>query len=130
MKVQQDSHYSKNDEWVKIDGETAIIGISDYAQDQLSDIVYLEVNVKAGESKNVGDLFGTVESVKAAADLYLPLSGEIIEINESLADAPETINADPYEAGWILKIKISSAEEIDGLMDAKAYQGYIDEREA
>jgi len=130
MKVQQDSHYSKNDEWVKIDGETAIIGISDYAQDQLSDIVYLEVNVKAGESKNVGDLFGTVESVKAAADLYLPLSGEIIEINESLADEPETINADPYEAGWMLKIKFSSAEEIDGLMDAKAYQGYIDEREA
>ena len=130
MKVQEDLHYSKNDEWVKIDGETATIGISDYAQDQLSDIVYLEINVKVGESKASGDLFGTVESVKAAADLYLPLSGEVIETNDSLGDDPETINADPYEAGWILKIKTGSAEEIDGLMDAKAYQSYINEREA
>lgn len=130
MKVQEDMHYSKNDEWVKVDGDTATIGISDYAQDQLSDIVYLEINVKVGESMALGDLFGTVESVKAAADLYLPLAGEVIEINESLGDDPETINADPYEAGWMLKIKIGSAEDIESLMDAKAYQAYIDEREA
>ena len=130
MNIPENLQYTKNDEWIKLEGEMATIGISDYAQDQLSDIVYLELSLKPGESKNAGDLLGTVESVKAAADLYLPASGEVTEINEGLGDSPETINADPYEAGWMIKIKISQPDEIDSLMDAKAYQSYIDERDA
>lgn len=130
MSIPADLHYSKNDEWIKVEGETAMIGISDYAQDQLSDIVYLEVNLKVGDRGKQGDLMGTVESVKAAADLYLPVAGEVIEVNDALGDVPETINDDPYNGGWMLKIKIPNPGEIDELMDAKAYQKYIEEREA
>ncbi len=130
MNIPEDLRYSKNDEWIKADGETATVGISDYAQDQLSDIVYLEVSLKVGASGKQGDLLGTVESVKAAADLYLPVAGEVVEVNDGLGDVPETINDDPYGAGWMLKIKVSDPGELDGLMDAKAYQKYIKEREA
>ena len=130
MNIPADLHYSKNDEWTKVEGETATIGISDYAQDQLSDIVYLEVSLKVGDSGKQDDLLGTVESVKAAADLYLPVGGEVIEVNDGLGDVPETINDDPYGAGWMLKIKVSNQAELDTLMDAKTYQQYIDEREA
>jgi len=130
MDVPADLRYSKNDEWIRIDGDTGTIGVSDYAQDQLSDIVYLEVNLKVGESGKQGDLLGAVESVKAAADLYLPIAGEVIEINEALGDVPETINEDPYNAGWMLKIKVADSAELSTLMDATAYQKHIDEREA
>ena len=130
MNVPADLHYSKNDEWIKIEGDSATIGISDYAQDQLSDIVYLEVNLKVGGGGKQGDLFGAVESVKAAADLYLPIAGEVTEVNEALGDVPETINDDPFGAGWMLKIKAADLDELDTLMDASAYQKYIDEREA
>lgn len=130
MNIPEDLRYSKDDEWIKADGEKATVGISDYAQDQLSDIVYLEVSLKVGNSGKQGDLLGTVESVKAAADLYLPVAGEVVEVNDGLGDVPETINDDPYGAGWMLKMSISDPGELDGLMDAKAYQKYIEEREA
>jgi len=130
MDVPAELHYSKNDEWIRIEGDSATIGVSDYAQDQLSDIVYLEVNLKVGGSGIQGDLFGAVESVKAAADLYLPIGGEVIEINEALGDVPETINEDPFGEGWMLKIKVADTAELGTLMDAVAYQKYIDEREA
>ncbi len=129
MNIPADLLYSENDEWIKVEGDTATIGISDYAQDQLSDIVYLEVNLKVGSKGIKGDLFGAVESVKAAADLYLPIAGEVIEINEALGDVPETINNDPFGAGWMLKIKADNPGELKTLMDATAYQKFIDGRE-
>ena len=121
--------YAKTDEWVKLDGDVATIGISDYAQDQLSDIVYVEIAVEAGDTVSKGDAIATVESVKAAADVNFPADGEILEINEALADNPETLNSDPYGAGWLLKMKLSDPSQLDELMDADAYEAYNESRE-
>lgn len=120
--------YTKNDEWVRVEGAVAVIGVSDFAQDQLSDIVYLEVNLELGAAANKGDIFGTVESVKAASDIYLPVSGKVTEINETLIDSPETINHDPYGEGWMIKIEMTDAKELDALMDAAAYEADTKER--
>jgi glycine cleavage system H protein len=121
--------YAKTDEWVKLDGDVATIGISDYAQDQLSDVVYVEIAVEAGDSVSKGDTIATVESVKAAADVNFPADGEILEINEALADTPETLNSDPYGQGWLLKMKLSDPAQLDALMDADAYEAYNESRE-
>ncbi len=121
--------YAKTDEWVKLDGDVATIGISDYAQDQLSDIVYVEIVVEAGDSVSKGDTIATVESVKAAADVNFPADGEILEINEALAETPETLNSDPYGEGWLLKMKLSNPAQLDALMDADAYEAYNESRE-
>ena len=121
--------YAKTDEWVKLDGDVATIGISDYAQDQLSDVVYVEIAVEAGDSVSKGDTIATVESVKAAADVNFPADGEILEINEALAETPETLNSDPYGQGWLLKMKLSDPAQLDALMDANAYEAYNESRE-
>jgi glycine cleavage system H protein len=118
--------YTKDDEWVKVEGEEATIGITDYAQDALSDIVYLELP-DVGDSFSEGDEFGVVESVKAASDLFMPVDGEITAINEDLLDAPEDINTKPYDS-WMIKVKLSNPDQIDGLMDAEAYTAYCAER--
>ncbi len=120
--------YTKEDEWIKVDGDEATIGVTDYAQDALSDIVYLELPGE-GDSFGVGETFGVVESVKAAADLYMPLSGEVTAVNEELVDAPELINSDPYGAAWLIKIKLSEPAQLDDLMNAEAYQAYLDSRD-
>ena len=120
--------YSKEDEWVKLDGDVATIGITDYAQDSLSDIVYLELP-EVGASFGAGDIFGVVESVKAASDLFSPVSGEVVEVNDGLVDAPEAVNEDPYEAAWMIKVKLADPSEVDGLMDAAAYAAYCEERD-
>jgi len=120
--------YTKEDEWVKVDGDEATIGISDHAQDSLSDIVYLELP-DVGNSFEMGDTFGVVESVKAAADLYMPVSGETTAVNEDLIDTPELVNSDPYGVAWMIKITISDASQLDGLMDADAYAKYLEERD-
>lgn len=120
--------YSKEDEWVKVDGNRAIIGISDYAQDALSDIVYLELP-EVGETFGAGDIFGVVESVKAASDLYAPLSIEVTEVNEALVDAPEIVNNDPYEKGWMIKGTLQNASELELLMNASEYAAYCAERD-
>lgn len=130
MNVPADLKYTKDDEWIKLEGGEATIGITDYAQDQLSDIVYLEVSLEAGKAAEKGALFGTVESVKAAADLYLPVSGQITAANEALSETPETINSDPYGAGWIAKMTLSDEGELEGLMDAAAYEQYLTARDA
>lgn len=130
MNVPADLKYTQDDEWIKLEGGEATIGITDYAQDQLSDIVYLEVSLEAGKAAEKGALFGTVESVKAAADLYLPVSGQITAANEALSETPETINSDPYGAGWIAKMSLSDESELEGLMDAAAYEQYLTERDA
>jgi len=126
--IPTDLKYTKEDEWIRVDGDEATIGITDYAQDSLSDIVYLELP-DVGDSFAMGDTFGVVESVKAAADLYMPLSGEVTAVNESLIDAPETVNSDPYGEAWLIRFKISEPSQLDDLMDAAAYTEYLADRD-
>lgn len=121
-KIPTDLKYTENDEWVRVEGDTATTGITDYAQDQLSDIVFVEYLLDEGDQGNKGDTCATVESVKAAADVYLPVSGEIIAINEDLSDSPELINSDPYGGAWMYKIKLSDSSEVNDLLDVAAYQ--------
>ncbi len=120
--------YSDSDEWYKVDGDVVSMGITDYAQDQLSDIVYVEFP-DVGDKFDAGDAVGVVESVKAASDFYSSVGGEVVEINSVLEDTPEIINGDPYEAGWLIKLKCSDLSPLDGLMDAKAYAEYCENRE-
>jgi len=119
--------YTKEDEWLAVDGDTGTVGVTDYAQDSLSDIVYLELP-SVGDSFAAGETFGVVESVKAAADLFMPVAGEITAVNEALIDTPEEINHAPFDA-WLVKIKISDPSELDSLMDAAAYQEHLDSHE-
>lgn len=118
-KVLDDRRYAESHEWVKLDGDIATIGISDYAQHALGDIVYVDMP-EVGDEMTAGDVFGAVESVKAASDLICPVSGEVVEVNEALEDAPEQVNADAFE-NWIIKVKVSDPAEIDALLDAAAY---------
>ncbi|GAB4531781.1 MAG: glycine cleavage system protein GcvH [Anaerolineales bacterium] len=129
MNIPANLKYTQNDEWVNVEGHTATIGITDYAQEQLSDVVFVEILVSEGESVSQGDSCATVESVKAASDVYLPVSGTVTAVNEDLPDAPETVNSDPYGAAWMVKLTLSDSDELDGLMDAAAYQAYCQERE-
>jgi glycine cleavage system H protein len=129
MKTPEGLKYAKTDEWVKLDGDEATIGISDFAQDQLSDVVYVEFMIDEGDAVNKGDTVATVESVKAAADVIFPASGEILAVNEDLADAPELLNSDPYEKAWLVKIKLDDPSELDDLMTASEYEAYNADRE-
>lgn len=116
--------YTAEHEWVKIDGDIATVGITDFAQSELGDIVFVEVDTVGDELKQ-HEVFGTIEAVKTVSDLFSPLAGEVIEFNTELEDTPEHINQDPYEKGWIVKIKISNAEEINALLDADAYSQIV-----
>lgn len=118
--------YTKEDEWISVDGDVATIGITDYAQDALSDIVYVELPDE-GEEFDEGDTFGTVESVKAVADLFMPVSGTVTAANTDLEDAPESLNETPFES-WIVKVQMSDPSQLDTLMDTAAYKAYCDER--
>ncbi len=129
MKTPEGLKYAKTDEWVKLDGDEATIGISDFAQDQLSDVVYVEFMIDEGDSVNKGDTVATVESVKAAADVIFPASGEILAVNEDLSDAPELLNSDPYGKAWLVKIKLDDPSELDDLMTASEYEAYNADRE-
>ena len=124
MNIPSELKYTKDHEWVKIDGDTATVGITDFAQSELGDIVYVEVET-LDETLDKEEVFGTVEAVKTFSDLFLPLSGEIVEFNESLEDEPEKVNTDPYGDGWMIKIKISDPSEVDGLMSADDYKELI-----
>jgi len=129
-KTPANAKYTENDEWIIVNGDTAKIGLTDYAQDQLSDIVFVDLSeVEVGNSVSQGDTIAAVESVKAASDVYAPASGDVVAINEALDDEPETINSDPYGAGWLIEIKLSNAGELDGLLDADAYAKHCAERE-
>ncbi len=119
--------YTKEDEWILVEGDIATIGVTDYAQDALSDIVYLELPAE-GDSFDAGDTCGIVESVKAAADLFMPISGEVTAVNEDLIDEPESINEAPYGAAWLIKISIGDASQLDALMNAEAYKAHCDAR--
>ena len=120
MNVPETLLYTSDHEWIKIEGDTATIGITDFAQGELGDIVYVEIETK-GETINHGDIFGTVEAVKTVSDLFMPLSGEVLEINPELESNPETVNDSPYENGWMIKISISNKLEIDQLLSAAGY---------
>ncbi|MCI0395988.1 MAG: glycine cleavage system protein GcvH [Chloroflexi bacterium] len=119
--------YTKDDEWIRVEGDEGVVGITDYAQDSLSDIVYVELP-NVGDSFAMGAPFGVVESVKAAADLNMPISGEIVAVNDRLPDAPEIVNSDPYGQGWMVRLRIADKGQLQSLMDAAAYSAYCDSR--
>ncbi len=124
MNIPDNLRFTKEHEWLKLDGETAYIGVSDFAQHELGDIVFIEVET-VGETLEKGEAFGTIEAVKTVSDMYMPVSGEVLEFNELLESAPETINKDPYVDGWIVKIKLSDAAQVNELMDSAAYKAHI-----
>lgn len=124
MNIPADLKYTKDHEWVKIEGDTAIVGITDFAQKELGDIVYVEVET-LDQTLDKDEVFGTVEAVKTVSDLFLPLSGEIIEFNDSLETTPEKVNSDPYGEGWMVKIKISDADEAGQLLTSEQYRQLI-----
>jgi len=129
MNYPNDLKYTSEHEWVRIEGKTAVVGITDYAQDQLGDIVFVELP-EEGESVEKGDTFGVVESTKSVSDLYVPLSGQIVESNDPLLDNPGIINEDPYGEGWMIKIELSDPEELKDLLDPQAYAQFIEEEGA
>lgn len=126
MAVPKDYKYTRTHEWVKVDGDTVTVGLTDYAQNELGDITYLELP-EPGETLGQSDSFGVIESVKAASDIYMPVTGEVIEGNGEVEDAPEMVNTSPFENAWLIKVRISDTSELDGLMDAEAYEKYLEE---
>ncbi len=124
MNFPENLRYTKDHEWVRLEGDVAFIGITDFAQHELGDIVYVEIET-VGQELKAGDIFGTVEAVKTVSDLYLPVSGSITEVNPQLNSNPELVNTDPYGEGWMMKMKVSNGADVDGLMDAAAYQSLV-----
>jgi glycine cleavage system H protein len=124
MNFPENLRYTKDHEWVRVDGDVAIVGITDFAQHELGDIVYVEVET-IGQSLEAGSVFGTVEAVKTVSDLYLPLAGAITEVNPNLNNNPELVNSDPYGEGWMVKMKLNNIADVDTLMDAAAYQNMV-----
>mgnify|MGYP001480370941 FL=1 len=126
MNIPNELKYTKDHEWISIDGEIATVGITDFAQRELGDIVYVEVET-VGETLDADEVFGTVEAVKTVSDLFLPVSGEIIEFNDSLEEAPEDVNSDPYCKGWMIKLKVNNPDDLNDLLDADQYKDLIGE---
>jgi glycine cleavage system H protein len=124
MNIPDNLKYTKDHEWIKTNGDEAIVGVTDYAQNELGDIVFIEVET-VGESLDKEETFGTIEAVKTVSDMFMPVSGEVLEFNEDLEQNPEIVNSDPYGKGWIIKIKMSDLSELDELLDAAAYKELI-----
>lgn len=124
MNIPAELKYTKDHEWIRIEGDVAVIGITDFAQSELGDIVYVEVETE-GETLEKEEIFGSVEAVKTVSDLFMPISGEIIEFNTDLESSPETVNSDAYGAGWMIKVKMSNPSEVESLLDAVAYEALI-----
>lgn len=124
MNIPSDLKYTKDHEWVRVEGDVAVIGITDFAQSELGDIVFVEVETE-GETLDQEETFGSVEAVKTVSDLFMPVSGEVIEFNEEIESSPEVVNEDPYGAGWMIKVKMDDASQLDALLDAAAYQELI-----
>ncbi|MRR13629.1 glycine cleavage system protein GcvH [bacterium] len=120
-----DLKYDKEHEWVRVEGDVAVIGISDFAQDQLGEVVYIDLPA-VGDTVTAGDTFGEIESVKSVSELYSPVSGEVVSVNDELDGAPETVNEDPYGAGWMIEVKMSDSSEVGGLMSSAEYQAFIE----
>ncbi len=124
MNIPQDLKYTKDHEWIKVEGDTATIGITDFAQGELGDIVYVDIST-VGQSLKQHDVFGTVEAVKTVSDLFMPLSGTVLEVNPGLDANPEKVNSDPYDSGWMVKVKMSSPAEVAGLLTADEYKALV-----
>lgn len=125
MNIPEDLKYTQDHEWVRVEGDTVVVGVTDFAQGELGDIVFVEIETE-GEELDKGETFGTVEAVKTVSDLFMPVGGEVAEFNEALADDPELVNKDPYGEGWMIKIKVADTAELDDLMDATAYKEMIE----
>ncbi|RKD91775.1 glycine cleavage system H protein [Mangrovibacterium diazotrophicum] len=125
MNLPENLKYTKEHEWVRVEGDIAVVGITDFAQGELGDIVFVEIET-VGESLAAGETFGTVEAVKTVSDLFMPVTGEVVEFNSALEDSPELINKDAYGDGWMVKVKIEDASQLDALMDAAAYQAMLE----
>ncbi len=124
MNIPKKLKYTREHEWIRVEGENAFVGITDFAQSELGDIVYVEIE-SVGQNLAVDDVFGTVEAVKAVSELFMPVSGHVLALNDALEAAPETVNSDPYEGGWMIKIKIADPKELDDMLDAEAYAELI-----
>lgn len=124
MTIPQELKYTREHEWVRIEGDVAYVGITDYAQEQLGDIVFVDIPT-VGETLDANDIFGTIEVVKTVSDLFIPISGEVLEQNETLEENPELVNQDPYGKGWLIKIKPTAIEELNDLLDAEGYKAVI-----
>ena len=124
MNIPAELKYSKDHEWIRLEGETAYVGITDFAQHELGDIVFVDIDT-VDETLEAEETFGTIEAVKTSSDLLMPVAGTVVEFNEALADAPETVNNDPYGEGWIIKVQVANPAELDGLLDAEAYKELI-----
>jgi glycine cleavage system H protein len=128
MDIPEDLRYTREHEWARMKGDKVVVGITDFAQDQLGDVVYVELP-DVGDAVKKGEAFGVVESTKAVSELFAPLSGKVVEVNDPLSDAPETINEDAYEEGWMIVVQPSDPKELESLMDAKAYRAFVEEQE-
>jgi len=128
MEFPKDLKYTASDEWVRLEGKTATVGVSDYAQSQLSDIVFVEVTAAVGETLDKGKAFASVESVKAASEIYMPVKGKIVAVNDALPGTPDVVNSDPYGKAWMIRMEVADPGEVVGLMDAAAYAKHCDER--
>ena len=124
MNIPQNLKYTKDHEWIRLEGDQAYVGITDYAQSELGEIVFVDINT-VGETVGQNEVFGSVEAVKTVSDLNMPVTGEVLEVNEALNDQPELVNNDPYGEGWMIKIKVSDPAELDNLLDAAAYEAKI-----
>jgi len=124
MNIPADLKYTEDHEWVRIEGDTATVGVTDFAQGELGDVVFVEIETE-GEELDKGETFGTVEAVKTVSDLFMPVGGEVAEVNEELADEPELVNKDPYGKGWMVKIKVADSSELDDLMSADDYEKMV-----
>ncbi len=128
MEIPEDLRYTREHEWARTKGTRIVVGITDFAQDQLGDVVYVELP-DVGDPVKKGESFGVVESTKAVSELFAPITGKVVEVNNPLSDAPEAINEDPYEEGWMIVIEPSDPKELDALLDAKAYRAFVEEQE-
>mgnify|MGYP003291219070 CR=1 FL=1 len=124
MNIPSDLRYTKEHEWIRVEGDVAYVGITDYAQSELGEIVFVDINTE-GETLAQDEVFGSVEAVKTVSDLNMPVAGEVLEVNEVINDQPELVNNDPYGEGWMIKISVANAAELDSLLDAAGYQAYI-----
>ena len=124
MNIPSELKYTKDHEWIRIEGDTATVGITDYAQGELGDIVYIEIETE-GEELAAEEVFGTVEAVKTVSDLFMPVAGEVVEVNSAIADNPALVNEDPYGEGWMIKVKVSNPDDVSALLDAAGYEAIV-----
>lgn len=124
MNVPADLLYTKDHEWIRVEGEFGFVGVTDFAQGELGDIVFIEIETQ-GETLNKEDVFGTIEAVKTVSDMFMPVGGEIVEVNPALEDSPDLVNKDPYGKGWMIRLKITDPSEVDGLLSAEEYKGLL-----